>query len=294
MRMADYLQPGTVEEAVKYLNKFPDTTKILAGGTDLLIKMEESIIRPMPEVLVDINRIKSLREITEEPGWLKLGPMICHRELAELPLIKEKAAVLAEAAAQVGSPQIRNRGTVGGNVVNASPAADTVPALMALDAQVGIQGSGNQRVLDLADFFTGPGHTCLLPGELITALKVRTIQPNQGAAFLKFGKRKSLAISVTNGAVWIEVEDGKITAARIALGAVAPTAVRLYSVEDWLVGKKAETAVFAEAGTRASDLVRPIDDIRGQAIYRKRLTRVIVARCLQTAWEGVGEVSKNG
>ncbi len=285
-----YFQPQTVEEAVNFLGKHPDTAKILAGGTDLFVKMKGRTIRPLPEVLVDISRIKSLREIAVEQGWLRIGPLLCHREISESALIKEKAAVLARAAGEVGSPQIRNRGTVGGNVMNASPAADTVPALLVLDAQVQIRGPEYGRVLALSDFFTGPGTTALLPGELIEAFKVRPIAPEEGTAFLKIGRRKALIISITNGAVWLRVEKGMIAAARIALGAVAPTPVRLEQVEKWLAGKPAGAQVFAEAGSMASKMISPIDDVRGKAVYRRSLAKVIVARCLQTAWEQVQEV----
>ncbi|WP_425058285.1 Nicotinate dehydrogenase FAD-subunit [Sporomusa carbonis] len=281
-----YYNPKSIQALVDTLSGLPNYA-LLAGGTDLIVKMKEKLLRPMPQAVVDIKGIDGLQEISDKDGYLWIGPLVSHTTLTKSALINEKAVILAEAAGQVGSPQIRNMGTVGGNICNASPAADTVPALLALDARVEIQGPDGLREMPLADVFTGPGRTCLLPGQFISRIKVRQIQPDEGTAFLKFGKRKALAIALINGAVWLKIADGIISGARIAVGSVAPTAIRLYQLEQWLIGKPAHAEVFAEAGVMAAQMVKPIDDVRCTASYRTCLARVIVYRGLVAALERV-------
>ncbi|MBP2637112.1 MAG: ndhF 2 [Firmicutes bacterium] len=279
-----YYNPKNMQSLLDTLSSLQNYA-VLAGGTDLLVKMKEKLLRPMPQAVVDINEIGDLKEIAEIDGYLWIGSAVSHTALTQSRLILEKAGVLAEAASQVGSPQIRNKGTVGGNICNASPAADTVPALLALNASVEISDQSGRRHVPLADVFKGPGKTCLLPGQFISRIKIRPVQRNEGAAFLKFGKRKALAIAMVNAAIWLKLADGVINDVRIAFGSVAPTPIRLYELEKWLVGKPAEKELFAQAGARAAQLIKPIDDIRCTANYRKRLAQVIVFRGLMSAWE---------
>ncbi|HWR06073.1 xanthine dehydrogenase family protein subunit M [Sporomusa sp.] len=281
-----YYNPKSIQALVDTLSGL-NNYALLAGGTDLLVKMKEKLLRPMPEAVVDINGIDSLQQITDEDGYLWIGPLVSHTDLTKSDLVNQKAVILAEAAGQVGSPQIRNKGTIGGNICNASPAADTVPALLALDAQVKLRSQGGFLELPLADVFKGPGRTCLVPGQFIAQIKVRQIQPDEGAAFLKFGKRKALAIAIINCAAWLKVSDGIISDTRIAFGSVAPTPIRLYELEKWLIGKQANAEVFTQAGEIAAQLLKPIDDVRSKASYRTRLARVIVFRALVTALERV-------
>ncbi|HWR42415.1 xanthine dehydrogenase family protein subunit M [Sporomusa sp.] len=281
-----YYNPKSIQALADTLSGL-HSYALLAGGTDLLVKMKEKLLRPMPQAVVDINGIDALQEITDEDGYLWIGSLVSHTALTESALVNEKAIILAEAAGQVGSPQIRNRGTVGGNICNASPAADTVPALLALDAKVKIRNQGGFLEIPLADVFKGPGRTCLLPGQFIAQIKIQQIQPDEGAAFLKFGKRKALAIAIINCAAWLKLADGIISDIRIAFGSVAPTPVRLYELEKWLIGKQANAEVFAQAGVMAAQMIKPIDDVRSKASYRTRLARVIVFRSLMTALERV-------
>lgn len=281
-----YYNPKSIQALVDTLGGL-HSYALLAGGTDLLVKMKEKLLRPMPEAVVDINGIDALHEITDEDDYLWIGALVRHTALTESALVNKKALILAEAAGQVGSPQIRNRGTVGGNICNASPAADTVPALLVLDAKVKIASEGGFQEMPLADVFQGPGRTCLLPGQFISQIKVQQIKPDEGAAFLKFGKRKALAIAIINCAAWVKIADGIISDTRIAFGSVAPTPIRLYELEKWLIGKPANAEVFAQAGVIAAQLIKPIDDVRSKANYRTRLARVIVFRSLVTALERV-------
>lgn len=279
-----YYNPKSIQDLIDTLSGL-QSYALLAGGTDLLVKMKEKLLRPMPQAVVDINGISGLQEITEKEDYLYIGSLVSHSAITDSPLIADKAIILAEAAGQVGSPQIRNMGTIGGNICNASPAADTVPALLALAATVEVYGPDGRQEMPLAELFQGPGRTCLLAGQFISRIKVQQIQLNEGAAFLKFGKRKALAIAVINCAAWLRIGDGFIEEVRIALGSVAPTPVRLYDVEKWLLGKPANDEVFAQAGAMTAQLLKPIDDIRSTASYRTRLARVIVFRSLVTALE---------
>lgn len=279
-----YYNPKSVQELVDTLSGL-QSYALLAGGTDLLVKMKEKLLRPMPEAIVDMNRIAGLQEIEEREGGLYIGALVSHNTAAESSLIKNKAGIIAEAASQVGSPQIRNMGTIVGNICNASPAADTVPALLVLDGIAEVVGHGGKQDIPLTDLFLGPGRTSLAAGQFISQIKIRQIQTGEGASFLKIGKRKALAIAVINCAVWLKIAQGNIEAVRIAMGSVAPTSIRLYAVEQWLVGKPANEQVFAQAGLMAAQMLKPIDDVRSTARYRTGVARVIVYRSLAAAFE---------
>lgn len=279
-----YYNPKSVQELVDTLSGL-QSYALLAGGTDLLVKMKEKLLRPMPEAIVDMNRIEGLQKIEEREECLRIGALVSHNTAAESSLIKNKAGILAEAASQVGSPQIRNMGTIVGNICNASPAADTVPALLVLDGIAEVYGNGGRQDIPLTDLFLGPGRTSLAAGQFISQIKIRQIQAGEGASFLKIGKRKALAIAVINCAVWLKIAQGAIAAVRIAMGSVAPTSIRLYTVEQWLVGKPANEQVFAQAGLMAAQMLKPIDDVRSTARYRTGVARVIVYRSLAAAFE---------
>lgn len=283
----NYHSPKSETELAALLNGMEDYC-LLAGGTDVMVKMKEKLISPRN--LVDVSGIESLKGIRETADSLWIGPLVTHRELMDSPVMNKKTAALCLAASEVGSPQIRNAGTVGGNIGNASPAADTVPALLALDAKVQLNSANGAENLPLDKVFVGPGRTCLKPGQYIAGIHVSPVTAGEGAAFAKFGKRKALACSIVNGAAWVRVQGGVITAARIALGSVGPTPVRLYDTEKWLVGRKPEPAVFAEAGLQAEQSVRPIDDVRCTATHRGKLARVTVQRCLEAATKQAMEV----
>ncbi|MFZ7102784.1 MAG: FAD binding domain-containing protein [Peptococcaceae bacterium] len=280
------------------LSVFKDTVQklagyaLVAGGTDLLVKMKEKIISP-PN-LIDLSNLVELKGIRlSDGGYLDIGAMTTHVELVNSALVKKHARILAQAASQIGSPQIRNMGTVGGNIGNASPAADTAPALLVLDAKVNVDGITGCEEKDLYQIFKSPGSLKLRHGQVITKFKICTIKENEGAAFIKLGKRKALAISVLNCAVWLKVSQGHIANVRIALGSVAPTPLRLFEVEDWLLGKKIQTEVLETAARMAKDIIKPIDDIRSTAEYRKSIAEVTVLRGLKIALQEAQEECGN-
>ncbi len=284
-----YHNPRNLEQLFNIVNGTGNCT-LFAGGTDLLVKMKKKLIEP--ENIVDLKGIDDLKGIVPEGEFLNIKPLVTHDEIENSEIIKKKAYVIAEAAAQVGSPQIRNMGTVGGNIGNASPAADIVPALLVLDAKVEMQSIQGQEEKELLSVFKGPGQLSIKKGQVISNIKARVLAEQEGAAFMKSGQRKALAISVINGAVWLKVNGNKIEDVRIALGAVAPTPIRLFDVEKWLIGREANEDVFKKAGEMAKEVVKPIDDIRSSAEYRKTVSAAIVYNGLKTALQRIGGLSQ--
>ncbi|MCX7779674.1 MAG: xanthine dehydrogenase family protein subunit M [Negativicutes bacterium] len=275
-----YHAPRTLENLFATLDSL-EQYSLLAGGTDLIVKWKEKLIDP--KAVVDINGIAAMKGIEECPHCFSIGALVTHYEITASARLRAAATALYEAAGEVGSPQIRHIATIGGNIVNASPAADTAPALLALNAEAEIQSRTGISAILVADLFTGTGRTCLKPGQIISRIKVPASGQNQGSAFVKFGKRKALAIAVVNGAAWITIDGDKIKDVRLAMGAVAPTPIRLLAIEDWLRGQTLAASTFKTAGTMAEKLVRPISDIRSSAEYRGDLARQVVIRALETA-----------
>lgn len=284
------LLPGNREEALSLLKDNKGELLPVAGGTNVLVDLRRGKIAP--RALVDLSRIEDGKELSITAAELVMGPLVTHADLANLGLAKTPLAALGIAAGSVGSPQIRNRGTVAGNLQSASPAADLATPLLALDADLTLTGSDGERSIKVADFFRGPGQTALTPAELISKITVK-INPGANSVFFKVGKRNALAISVINLAACLEFnEDGTCRQARIALGAVAPTPVRAASVEAFIRGKKLDPEVVAEARELVQQDISPLDDLRAEAAYRRHLAAVLVGRAL-TAGTGLEEC-KNG
>jgi CO/xanthine dehydrogenase FAD-binding subunit len=271
--MGDYLRPRDLDEALQALTR-PFT--VLAGGTDFY---PARVGRPVIEDILDIAGIAALRGISEgDEGW-RLGATTTWSELVEagLPPLFDG---LKQAAREVGGRQIQNSGTIAGNLCNASPAADGVPALLALDAEVEVASRGGVRRLPLADFITGIRSTALLPGELVTALHVPRPRYEARSAFLKLGARRYLVISIAMASVVVEVSDRTIAAARIAVGACSPVAQRLPDLERTLVGAPADTHLGERVEPGHLAPLSPIDDVRGSAGYRNDVALVLLRRLL--------------
>jgi CO/xanthine dehydrogenase FAD-binding subunit len=270
--MADYLRPSSLDEALQALAR-PWT--VLAGGTDFY---PARVGRAIDENVLDIGGIAILRGITAEPGGWRLGATTTWSELLEagLPPLFDG---LKQAAREIGGRQIQNAGTIAGNLCNASPAADGVPPLLALDAEVELAGRAGMRRLPLASFITGNRRTVLAPGELLVAIHVPRPARDARSAFLKLGARRYLVISIAMAAATLEIEDGRITAARIAVGACSAVAQRLPALEAALVGA---TVGFLAARVEALHLapLSPIDDVRGSAGYRREAAATLLRRLL--------------
>lgn len=280
MTTFDYVRPESLEQLIDGLLHAGGEGAVLAGGTDLLVKIRAGKVRP--RVLFDIGAIRRLRRLHDEGERLHIGTAVTMSEIAASTLVRAKAPALAEAAAQVGARQIRNRASLGGNIVNASPAADSIPVLVASDARLILAGPKGRRELALADFLTGPGRTCLAPGELLVEVVVPTDRPGMRSRFLKIGRRRALAISVINLAGRAELAGGLVRAVRIVLGAVAPTAIRVPRAESILVGRQPDPALLGEVARMAAAEARPITDARATADGRRLLIEAWVPRLLQS------------
>lgn len=278
-----YFKPDNLDKALELLSQYRGEVKILAGGTDLIIQMHKEMISP--KVLIDITGIKELKKVVIRQEMVEIGALVTHAQLNEDEELEKFFPGLVEAAGEVGSPQIRNQATIGGNLGNGSPAADLVPVLFVLEAEAIIMNAAGTRRVKVSDLPLKPGKLALEADELITGFVIRKPQNNQSSAFTKLGKRKALAISVVNAAVNVRtnVEKTHIEEVRFAVGSVAPTTRGLKELEELIRGKEISESLFELAKTTASELVNPITDIRGTLEYRKKVTGALISKVLKKA-----------
>jgi CO/xanthine dehydrogenase FAD-binding subunit len=282
----DLLRPQTLSEALHLLAEgAPDITP-LAGGTNLIPDMRGGSHRP--GVLMNIAGLNELRGITLEDGHLLVGSGVTIAELLGSPLIDRYAPLLREAAADMANPLVRNRATLGGNLVNASPAADTAPPLLVTDAEFELVSEQGSRRVPAEDFFLDVGKTIREPHELLASVRCPVPLPGATGAFRKLALRKASAISVISAAVMVALDgNGRCKQVRIALGAVAPTPIRAHAAEEVMGGQSPAPATIAEAARLAAEATCCIDDIRGSGAYRQRAVEVLVRRLLTQATGGV-------
>ena len=273
-----FFRPPSLEEALEILAQRAGEVRPIAGGTDVLVKAKDGAVDA--GTLFDVSWIPELRSIEEEKAFLRIGAAVTHTEMMASPLLARFAPALPHACAVIGGPQIRNRGTLGGNLANASPAADTVPALFAADAVVEVWSVSERRELKIAELFTGPRKTSLQPDELIVAVKIPK-RPGLRGAFLRLGQRQAQAISKVSVAVQAIFEDGRPSFVRVAYGAVAPTVIRVPDAEAMLLARG--SAALPDAREAVIQTVRPIDDIRSSSEYRRLMSGVLLER----AWKQV-------
>jgi CO/xanthine dehydrogenase FAD-binding subunit len=278
-----FAAPTTVSQALAILAT-DLAARPVAGGTDLVVAARQGR-KALPESIVAIDRIDELAGARVEPGGLLLGALTTHEALATDRDIRSTWTALADAAAIVGSPATRATGTIGGNLMNASPAAETAAPLVVLDAAVILRGQGvGERRVAVADLATGPGRTVAGPGELLTAVRVPRPAAASGSAYIRLEYRRAMEIAVVGAAALVTLSsDGRIAAARIALTAVAPTIVRAPQAEAALVGAAPGSDVFKTAGDAAAASAQPIDDVRASADYRRAMLAVVVARTVAAA-----------
>ena len=282
----EYFNAATTEEAIRLLGEKGKSARIVAGGTDLILELERGVRRDI-HTLIDITRIPGLDQIIlDEDDVIHLGPMVTHNHCAASKLIRERAFPLARAAWEVGAPQIRNRGTVTGNLITASPANDTITPLMALDAWVVLASIRGERKVMLKDFYTGVRKTVMQPDEILMDIAFPALKKNQRGTFIKLALRRAQAISVINVAVVLGLEAATVQSASITLGAVAPTIVHAEEAEQYLAGKALTEEVISEAARLTMEAAHPIDDIRGSAAYRREMVRVCTARGLRSLLKG--------
>jgi carbon-monoxide dehydrogenase medium subunit len=284
VRRFELAVPGSVDECLQILAKRGPDTKVVAGGTDLLPQLKNGVLKP--GWVVDLSAVAELRTITDTPdGGLRIGASVTARELELDARVRSRFAALAESAAMVGSVQVRNLATLGGNLCNAAPSADMAPPLLALDAEAVIAGPSGQRRVSMASFFLGVRRTVLGPGELLLEIVVPAQGAHSGGNYLRHTPRRELDIAVVGVASQVTLAGGKCTAARIALAAVAPVPLRATDAEQALVGQALTPQQIERAADLASGAARPIDDHRGSIEFRNHLVRVLTRRTLTTALE---------
>jgi xanthine dehydrogenase iron-sulfur cluster and FAD-binding subunit A len=297
-----YHEPATLAEACELLLKHD--ARLMAGGTDVLVhmKMERAAAeRGEPGHVVSLRTVPGLAGISTNEGGLVIGAMTTIAEIAADPLVRQHYLALAESCDAFSTRQVESMGTIGGNIGNASPAADTAPALLAFGAAVLIYGPQGERQLPIGDFFVGPGRSALRRGEIVTAIVLRRpaeeagtpFRQSSGSAFLKMG-RVAADIAKASAAVSIRRDGGWVVEARLAFGSVAPVPVRAPMAEALLAGKSFTAALAVEAAEMASREVSPIDDVRSEAWYRREIVRVMAHDGILRAWQRAGETKAAG
>jgi carbon-monoxide dehydrogenase medium subunit len=283
-----YHSVRTVEEAIRLLDEQRGSARIVAGATDLILELERGQ-RPGVHTLIDITRIPGLDRIElGSDGWIRMGPLVTHNHCAASPLILSRAYALARACWEVGAPQIRNRGTLAGNLITASPANDSITPLMALDAQVLLRSAEGERTVALREFYTGVRRTVMREEEFLAEIRFRAPPEGSRSTFIKLGLRRAQAIAIVNVAVALEFEQERVAQAAITLGSVAPVIVHAAQAEEFLIGKLLDAAVVEQAARLTRQAATPIDDVRGTAGYRAEM----VERCTRRALRGLAAGSE--
>ena len=284
MKIAQHLFPRTTEECLEILARYEGKARIVAGGTDLFLWLREGKVSA--EILVDVSRMEGIRGFEESPDSLALGPGLTHAEVASNPVVRALFPALSDGCLNVGSPQIRNIGTLGGNIVSAQPAADSVVPLVAVDAQCEIAGPSGSRIEPLEGLFLGVGKSKVDPTrEIITKIIVKKPEGKFGNAFSRIAPREAMALPVINAAVQITVEDDRISGARIVTAPVAVTPFRAKKAEEFLLGKKPQNkGDLRKAAELAEREAKPRDSlVRGSGGYRKALVGELVEQALMQA-----------
>lgn len=281
MKSFEYHAPKTLAAAIEILARDAEGIYPLAGGTDLVTKARYGQITP--RVVVNLKRIPGLAEITpRENGGLRIGALVTLNQIIRSPLIRERYPLLCQTASKMASPLIRSLATVGGNLCNAAPSADTASPLIALDAEVVIVGPQGERCVRLEEFFTGPGETVLERGEVLTAVVLPPPDPHARSMYIKHTYRQAMDAAIVGVAalVRLDPQDAVCRDVRIVLGAVAPTPLRVREAEAALVEAPLTEDRMAEAAHRAAQAARPIDDIYSSAWYRRQMVEVLTRRAL--------------
>jgi len=276
-----YFAPQKIEEALEILSKYGKEIKIIAGGTDLLIQYYDRLYEI--NAWLDLKNIKELKEIKIHQNQMEIGAMVTHTQLEKSTEIKKYFPVLGKAVADIGSPQTRNRGTIGGNIVNASPAGDLLAPLMAYNAKFRLLSTQREKIVPAEEFFIGPKKTLLEPAQLLTRIILPLPSERTYGCWIKIGKRKALIIATITLALVVEMaEDNKaVKDVRTCLGSVAPTPIEIKEIRKKMIGKNFSQLDFNQLGQIVEDKISPIDDIRGTKEYRKDVAKEIMINALE-------------
>jgi CO/xanthine dehydrogenase FAD-binding subunit len=284
MQEFEFYSPRTLAELCQALAD--GSGRLIAGGTDVIPQMRDG--RFQAERLVDLSRQGALRFVEGRNGKITVGALTTYAHMIGSSLLQSEAAALVQASRLVGSIQTRHRGTLGGNIGNASPAGDTLPPLLVLNAEVTLMSARGERTPKVADLLQGPGRTAIGPDEVIHHVSFERLPPKAGSIFLRLGNRRGMAVSVASAAVMLQLGPGRVVdEARIALGAVAPTAIRCPQAEGVLKSQPLTDSRLGEAARIAAGECAPIDDVRGTAQYRRHVVAHLVGRALSSLAEGM-------
>jgi len=275
----NYFRPNTIEETLRLMSKFGAQSKILVGGTDLTSGVRSGKI-VLPENIIEIGHVKELNFIDDAADIVNVGATTKLSEIISSPIIKSKVPILAEAVSSMASFQVRNMGTIGGNLCNASPAADTAPPLLVLDAMIEVMNIKSKRRIPIDQFFTGPSKTAAGPDEIVTKIQIPKQQPTDRWDFVKLGRRKALTLSIISIAALAKIVDNRFQDVKIALGAVAPTPLRAKKAETFLKGRSASEDVIDEASQIVRDEINPISDVRASKEYRREMAYTLTKKML--------------
>ncbi len=285
----NYINATSIDEVIRVLAEKRDRARVVAGATDLILELERGV-RKGVDTLIDVTRIPSLNQITiDEDEGIHLGALVTHNDCAASKLIRTRAYPLARAAWEVGAPQIRNRGTIAGNVITASPANDTITPLMALGAKVTLVSARGARVVPFKKFYLGVRKTVMEPDEMLVDISFPAMSKSQHGTFVKLALRRAQAISLVNVAIILDLKGETVRSASITLGAVTPIIVHATKAEKFLIGKKLNEKNIDQAAELAAKSAKPIDDVRGSANYRSEMVRVITRRGLTAIRDGKEE-----
>ncbi len=278
----DYLAPKTIDEALSLLSRYKGKAKVMAGGTDLVPKLKRRELKA-PQYIIDLKDIPDLDYIKYDDGsGLKLGALLTIHAVETSPIVQEKFSILSQAAGSMASTQVRNRGTIVGNICNAVPSADTAPALLTLEAKLKIISQKGERIVNIEDFFTGPSETVLNGEELVQEIQVPDPPPHSRGIYLKLTPRRAMDLAIVGVAV-VVAGNGTCDDIRIALGAVAPTPVRARRAEDSIRGQKWSGEAIEKAARIAAEESRPISDHRASAEYRSEMVKTLTKRAINQA-----------
>jgi CO/xanthine dehydrogenase FAD-binding subunit len=278
----EYFAPERLDDALSILSQKGKGAFVMAGGTDLVMKMNRGLVKPA--AIISLSRIKGLNKIGFDPGkGLTIGATALIAEVASHPEIKKRYPAIARAASVMANVQIRNMGTLAGNLCNAAPSADSAPPLMAMGADVTLAGMKGERQIHVEELFRGPGITVLKPGEIMTSIFIPPPPPHSGASYERISARGKVDIAAVSVCVMLIMKDGTCKQARIVLGAVAPVPMRARKAENILIGKRLTQGLIAKAAEQAARESMPISDVRASAAYRNRMVSVLTGRAIEKA-----------
>lgn len=287
----EYFAPESLDNALLILSQKGEDAFVMAGGTDLVMRMNRGLVKPT--AIISLSRIRGLNKIDFDPGkGLTIGATALIAEVASHPEIKKRYPAIAHAAGVMANVQIRNMGTVAGNLCNAAPSADNAPPLMAMGAEVTLKGLKGDRHVPVEEFFRGPGMTVLKPGEIMTSIFVPLPPTHSGASYERISARGKVDIAAVSAGVMLIMEHEICRQARIVLGAVAPVPMRARKAEGILIGKRLTQALIEKAAAQAARESRPISDLRASSAYRNRMVSVLTRRAIEKAHAGAHKRQK--